>query len=200
MHCSNAVTREVQAQTLLAPHKGMQRHRNRTSSTLREDAPRWCLPNDCSRSGGLQCTARYEDRILRAQPRRLRDRRDSFILSCLQGQHDNAATSACRSASTFPGLLSNGVPAPCAAPVPPMPPIPQPPAGFLHGWKRHSTGKPITDRHLFWAFCFKETWQQQCLLHQRKLWMLFMHMNKRRAEKLGSATNKCCKNAKDRST
>ena len=64
------------------------------------------------------------------------------------------------------------VPAPCAPaapPVPPMPPIPQPPAGFLHGWKRHSTGKPTTDRQLFWEFCFKETWRQQRLLHQREL-------------------------------
>ena len=56
-----------------------------------------------------------------------------------------------------------------APPFPPMPPIPQPPAGFLQGWKRHSTGKPVTDRQLFWEFCFKETWRQQRLLHQREL-------------------------------
>ena len=92
----------------------MQRHSDKNSSILREDVSRWCWPNDCSRSGALQCTARYEDRILRTPPgnssgiakSRLRDRRDSFILSCLQRQHYNAATSACRSASTFPGLLS----------------------------------------------------------------------------------------------
>ena len=61
------------------------------------------------------------------------------------------------------------VSAPCSPPVLPMPPIPQPPAGFLHGWKRHSTGEPTTDRQLFWEFCFKETWRQQRLLHQREL-------------------------------
>ena len=59
-----------------------------------------------SRSGALECTARYdEDRILQAQPRyssgiaksRLRE---SFILNYLQGQHDNVEISACQSAST----------------------------------------------------------------------------------------------------
>ena len=113
-------------------------HSYKNSSILREDVSSGCWPNDCSRSGALQCTTRYADRFLLTPPgnssgiakSRLRDRRDSFILSCLQGQHDNAATSACRSASTFPGLLSNVCScALCAGsaaapPVPPMPPIP----------------------------------------------------------------------------
>ena len=48
-----------------------------------------------------------------------------------------------------------------------MPPILQPPAGFLHKWKPYTTGEQITDQQLFWEFCFKETWLQQRLLHQR---------------------------------
>ena len=35
---------------------------------------------------------------------------------------------------------------------------------------------------------------------KKSFWTLFKHMNKHRAEKSGSATNKRCKNAKDRST
>ena len=67
----------------------MQKHRNKNSSTLREDVHLWCLPNDCSQFGALQCIARYEDRILQAQPgnssgiakSRLHEWRDSFILT-----------------------------------------------------------------------------------------------------------------------
>ena len=168
MHCSNAVRRAVRAQTLLAPHKGMQRHSDKNSSTLREDVSCWCWPNDCSRSGALQCTARYEDRTLRTPPRnssgiaksRLRDRRDSFIPSCLQGQDDNVATSACWSDSTFPGLLNNVCSCPLCTTSSSDATYTYTLAAFLHGWKRHSTGKPTTDRQLFWEFCFKETWRQ----------------------------------------
>ena len=80
------------------------------------------------------------------------------------------------------------VPAPCAPaapPVPPMPPIPQPPAGFLHGWKRHSTGKPTTDRKLFWEFCFKETWRQQRLLHQKELLDAFQAHEQAQGREIG---------------
>ena len=37
-----------------------------------------------------------------------------------------------------PAFSAMDVPAP---PVPPVQPIPQPPAGFLHRWKRHTTGR-----------------------------------------------------------
>ena len=65
-------------------------------------------------------------------------------------QHQPVSRPALCQASSAMDVL-----APCAPPVPPMPPIPQPPAEFLHGWKRHSMGKPVTDRQLFWEFCFK---------------------------------------------
>ena len=65
-------------------------------------------------------------------------------------QHQPVSRPARSQASSAMDVL-----APCAPPVPPMPPIPQPPAEFLHGWKRHSMGKPVTDRQLFWEFCFK---------------------------------------------
>ena len=42
MHCSDAVRRAVPAQRLLAHHKGMPRHSDKNSSTLREDVTSWC--------------------------------------------------------------------------------------------------------------------------------------------------------------
>ena len=42
----------------------MQRRNDSNSSTLQEDVPQWCLPNDCSQSGAFQCSACYENRIL----------------------------------------------------------------------------------------------------------------------------------------
>ena len=81
--------------------------------------PGGILPNDRSQSGALQLlvqyTARY-DGILRAKVAKPRNSswiaksrlRDCFIPSCLPGKHNNAATSASKSASTFPGVLRNG--------------------------------------------------------------------------------------------
>ena len=181
MHCSNAVRRAVLAQRLLAHHKGMPRHSDKNSSTLREDVTSWC------NSGVGQMTAL--DPELSNAPLAMKTEFCKLNLETLRElQSRVSATGATVSSSaasndnrimwrhqpvcqppSSPASSAMYFPAPCAPPVPLMPSIPQPQAGFLHGWKRHSTGKPITDRQLFWEFCFKETWRQQHLLHQREL-------------------------------
>ena len=96
------------------------------------------------------------------------------------------------------------VPGPCALPVPPIPPIQHPPAWFLHWWKRHSTGKPITDQQLlsyyFGNSASKKRGDSNVCCTNESFWTLFMHIKKHRVEKSGSATNKCCKNVEDHPT
>ena len=207
MHCSNAVRRAVRAQTLLAPHKGMQRHSDKNSSTLREDVSCWCWPNDCSRSGALQCTARYEDRTLRTPPRnssgiaksRLRDRRDSFIPSCLQGQDDNVQHQPVGQTPRSPASSTMYVPAPCAPPLPPMPPIRILWPHFYTDGSDIQRGNQLQIGNYFGNSASKKRGDSNVCCTNESFWTPFMHMKQRRAEKSGSATRKCCKNAKDRS-
>ena len=169
MNCSNAVTWAVRAKAC----RDIIRQCNSNSSTLREDVPPWI----CQRTAldlklsNAQLAMKIEFYELNLE-----------TLWVLQSHvFATISSSVAFTANTImlrhqPACQPPHSRAPSAMdvpeqPVPPIPPIPQPQARFLHGWKRHTTGEPITDWHwqLFWEFCFEETWRQQRLLHQWEL-------------------------------
>ena len=150
MQCSNAVRRAVRAQTLLAPHKGMQRHSDKNASILREDvAPgvgqMTALDPELSKAPLAMKIEFCELHLETLRELQSRVSATGATVSSSAASKDNTIMMRHQPVGRPPRSQASPamyVPAPCAPaapPVPPMPPILQPQAGFLHGWtrKRH---------------------------------------------------------------